>query len=195
MATEGPPRVVPGYLGVGWEREDERTLPKGASCRRCGRVAGRTHVAPRGVFCLACLGFHPDDERRALRFGYKMPSGARPHRAAAPRLTREDRRVLASNVHGAVFLAALDAERRGDGDAASRYRLWSTLYRDGDLSEAELSRLAEEDGAWRPSRSAAKCARCGRAHGESARECEACGGPVLTARERAERASRKGGAA
>lgn len=143
---EREPRVVPGYLGVGWGLTVERALAKGERCVRCGRVGGEASPVEKGVVCLACLGMHPDDEAQARRCGDRVGVGGREDKAPPRRLTDEDRKVIGANVHGRVWLAQVDAERRGDRESASRYRLWLGLYQDRLVGERELERRAREEG-------------------------------------------------
>jgi hypothetical protein len=139
------PHLAPGFLGVGWSTHDERPLSSGQRCGRCGRVAGRdaSHL-PRGFFCLACLAMRPEDESLAARSGRATRRSGREDRVPAARLSREDRRVLGANVHGQVFLAAVDAERSGDARRAARYRFWLSLYGEGMITAGELQRRFEE---------------------------------------------------
>lgn len=187
----GPPRVEPGFLGVGWESGDERPLSRGGRCPKCGRVAGERSVAPRGVFCLACLGFHPADEARARHWGHEEPPRGNRSPRPSKRLNREDRRSLKSTVHGAVFLATLDAEKRGDRDLAARLRLWTGMHQSGELSGADLALLASREGVWDPSGGGCKCVECRAPCGPEEVSCPECGGVVAPAEDLADHPRRK----
>lgn len=136
--------------------------PPGEPCAHCGAIRdehgrvlwartvipseGRRSLRPTGIqegdslACVCCQCLSPADERGRGRRGDPIRVRDTPERPRTE-LTAKQRRVVARQAAGRVWLAMREAEAAGDRERAAELQTLIYRHRDGEIDDAELDRL------------------------------------------------------